>query len=192
MATWQLSVAPAGAELEPAVLPSGAAAFPALARTGAPPPVDWPPAPKLEPRSAYGGWQSICEGPGLGEPHTGTLPSRLAGPAQMVVTGWACATHVHVDGQAALLAHGIVFAWQDDVELVVVVQEGGGEDASTAPITTVPASTRMAGPEPVVGVAGAPPETPDPVEPPPEHEVMVSGKQVKPSPQSLSTLHGRS
>jgi hypothetical protein len=103
--------------------------------------------------------------------------------------GWGCATHVHVDGQSVLLAQVIAFAWQDEVEPIVVVQEGGGDEASTGPTTTVPASTRMAGPEPV---DGAPPETPDPAEPPPEHEVMVSGTHVKPSPQSLSTLHGRS
>jgi hypothetical protein len=105
----------------------------------------------------------------------------------MLLTGWGCETHVQVDGQSELVAHGIVLAWHDEVDPVVVVHEGGGsDDASTA---IVPASTRIAGPEPVVG---APPATPDPAEPPPEQDVMVSGTHVKPSPQSLETVHGTS
>jgi hypothetical protein len=108
----------------------------------------------------------------------------------MLLTAVGCATHVQVDGQSELAAHGIVFTWHDEVDPVVVVHEGGGDgDASIVPTVTVPASTRMAGPEPV---AGAPPEAPDPAEPPPEQAVIVSGTQVKPSPQSLETVQGTS
>jgi hypothetical protein len=92
----------------------------------------------------------------------------------------------------------IVLAWQDEVDPVVVVHEGGGNDPSTVPTPTVPASTavrvpastRITGPEPVEGAPLV--ETPGPAEPLPEQEVMVSGTQVNPSPQSLSTLQGRS
>jgi len=189
VAIWQPPLEPVGAELGPEALPF-VTGLPAGSATGALP-VAEPPPFELDPRFEYGGSQSICAGAGSGEPQGGTAPSKLAGPAQMFETGCSCATHVHVDGQSVLVAHVIVLAWQDEVEPVVVVQEGGGNDPSTVPTTpTGPASTRIAGPEPVEGAPLV--ETPGPAEPLLEQEVMVSGTQVNPSPQSLSTLQGRS
>jgi hypothetical protein len=181
-ATWQPPAAPVGAELELEAPPS-ASAFCAAAGTRAPlPPPERVPPPWPVPRFAYGGSQSICAGAGAGEPHAGTLPSTLMGPAQTLVTPWGCATQVQVDGQSVLVVHAITFARQDDVESVVVVHEGGGGDPSTVPIiATGPASNRMTG-----GAEG------DPTEPPPEHAVTVSGTHVNPEPQSLSTLQGTS
>lgn len=145
--------------------------------------------PKFEPRLAYGGSQSDCGEVGSGVPQGSTPPSKLAGPAQISVAGSGCATHVHVEGQLAAVVHGMLLAWQEEVDETVVVHEGGGDDASSAPTVTGDASTRRAGPE-VVPVE--PFATPDPAEPPPEHSVVVSGTHVNPSPQSLATLQGRS
>jgi len=184
---------PVGAEVEPDAPPS-AAAFCAAAGTEAPPPADRDAAPGLVPRSLYGGSQSIGAGAASGVPHAGTAPSKLAGPAQ-TATGWSCATHVQVDGQSETVVHGIMFAWHDDVDPVAVVHDGGdgGEDASSVPTVTVPASTRMIGCEPVAGgEEGAPAD--EPLDPAalPEHVVTVSGTHVNPSPQSLLTWQGTS
>ena len=46
----------------------------------------------------------------MGDPQGETAPSKLAGPAQISVAGSGCATHVHVDGQLAVVVHGMVFA----------------------------------------------------------------------------------
>jgi hypothetical protein len=167
-----------------------AGAPPAVAATGAVPVPNIVLPPKFEPRLAYGGSQSDCGGVvGSGVPQGATPPSKLAGPAQISVAGSGCAPHVHVEGQLAAVVHGMLLAWQEEVDETVVAHEGGGDDASTALTVTGDASTRMAGSE-VVPVE--PFATPDPAEPPPEHSVVVSGTHVNPSPQSLATLQGRS
>jgi hypothetical protein len=93
------------------------------------------------------------------------------------------AAHVHIVGQSALVAHTILFGWQRPGSGVVVQLSGG---------VVVPPSTATAGMfgpldasepfEPAAGVGTPPP-------PEPEQDVAVSGMQVKPVPQSASTLH---
>jgi hypothetical protein len=158
-------------------------------------PFVWPPAvgatleferepPPTPLRYAYGG--THCGGSGAGGSHEFTTPpspsTTMAGAAQLLTV--AGAAHVHaVDGHWAGVVQGMTSSWQDDVDSVVVVQVGGG----VAPPSSVPtfAGMNVAVDDPVV-------EPPAPPDAEPLHSVAVSGTQVKPEPQSESTLQGRS
>lgn len=85
-AIWQPPLEPVDTEVERVPAPL-AGVPPAVAATGTVPLPNsvWP--PKFEPRFAYGGSQSDCEGAGAGIPQGETPPSKLAGPAQISVAG---------------------------------------------------------------------------------------------------------
>lgn len=131
-------------------------------------------------------------GPGSHTGRTEPPSSEGAGSAHPPVRGWGWATQVQFDGQAELTVHGMVFAWQWLVASIVTVQTGGtGADASTAAggegvvggEETVPPPVV---PDPTVAV----PVVPDPTLPLPVQPTTVSGTQVKPAPQSPSTVQG--
>ena len=100
------------------------------------------------------------------------------------------AAHVHVEGQSESTVQLVTMAWQLPGKEVVVVHTG---------VVGVPASNAGEGggtgdsPEP------PPPPVPDdavpvppelPAEPEPEQLPIVLGWHTKPSPQSVSALHG--
>ncbi len=126
--------------------------------------------------------------------------ARIAGPTHTLLATVGGATHVHVLGQSAAVAHVIVLAWQCDVEDVMVMHVGG-EPASTLAGGSGPASigcAGSAGEAMLGGEAEAPPPVldeptvADPADPLPAQTVLVSGTQAKSGPQSELTAQGRS
>lgn len=114
-----------------------------------------------------------------------------------LVTAEAWGAHVQPDGQAALSEQAIVCATQLEVDVVVVVQMGvWGTPASAAAGSSgvtrtlveltaegAPAELLLEAPPPALPLLA----TPTAVPPLPEHAVTVSGTQLNPGPQSVST-----
>jgi hypothetical protein len=140
-----------------------------------------------------GGWQVFV----VTVVTTGTLGSVATGggapPSGMAVglataVPWFAATQVQADGQSASAVQIETLAWQYPGKEVIVVQVTGADapasmsaGAGTGPVPVAPPAPAEAPPLPAVAVAL-----------PPEHMPISLGLQVKPSPQSASTLHGSS
>lgn len=150
---------------------SGAAFWPAVPEPDADAEVTLPNVP-LEARSAYGGMHCFCTGSGVGVTQSvGVVgpPSNEMGPAQATFE-MACgsASHVQPDRQSPFDAQTTAFAWQCEVESVVVVQTG-----ATGTISVGPPSSEEAAP------------------PLPAQEPTSSRTHANPSPQSEADVHGK-
>ena len=113
-----------------------------------------------------------------------TAPSADTATAQPE-TAVGGATHVHWAGQSLEALQSIALASQCDVVRAVQLQVGGATPASSpGGIGATGSAGAMLEPGGVATV----PLPPDPADP--AHSHWVSGTQVNPAPQSLSTLHG--
>jgi hypothetical protein len=126
----------------------------------------------------------------------GIVGSVEALPAHVIPPPVIICSHVHCDGQSALVWHVVTFSSQCEVGRVVHVGAGGG----TSPVPDVPAVPAVPVPELPLLLPLLPP-TPLPVSPAgtgvgtpvPVPTLTVhswSCTHVKPSPQSKSTVQG--
>jgi len=153
------------------------------------------PTPSVRPGFEVGGWQVLLAGAVGAEVVGGGVgamfapPSIAMGPLLMVV-GTLKSMHLNTEGQSESTAQVATLGRHDPGKDVVVTHTGSG---------MVPASAVVGGAsgvlaEPVPLPPPAPDEEPPPLAAGPELEQvpMVAGWHAKPSPQSKSTLQGRS